>query len=194
MERLWRQVRDEFSNDDRLGFDVLFGFVLPAVCLLMDPFVVSIDDAPRGARPRVGGCRGISLGVSCDGGLADRHARQALGSHSDSRWAARSWSRARAAAAVGAVLLPFSVIGMFVGIGFLGLVPFGTAIAMIRNAGTPIPSGGQGRRAAPAIVGALVFVALPSLVFLGGPFSRRGTRCTFSNAAARTRSRKPARC
>src|SRR5262249_33418819 len=113
----------------RLAFDIAFGIALPLVCLYFDPVVFrpSILGKPLLAPYLVVG--GVAIG---------------LGLLSLSTWLLFRWPPAFLtgllaggtifAGLLGLVLLPLSLIGLALGIGFLGFSPFVTAFVFWRNA------------------------------------------------------------
>jgi hypothetical protein len=111
-------------------FDAFFGVLLPVLCLVADPIV-------------------FRSGHFMGGGMFARYAVPAYLFLGGSILAMALWLVTRrlavlfvgpffvgalVALGVGVVLLPFSLLMALVGIGLLGLVPFGTAVTFLRNA------------------------------------------------------------
>lgn len=111
----------------RLAFTIAFGVALPIVCLTLDPVVFRSSDVLLDAvRPPVLGAFRVA-----------GHSAAAIGMASLLVWlvlrrpaglmAGLLAGGAALALGLGLVLLPLTLIGLFVGVGGLGLVPFGTA-------------------------------------------------------------------
>jgi hypothetical protein len=118
----------------RLACAIAFGVVLPVVCLALDPVVFRSSNAllsPIGS-PVLGAYRVVGYSAA------------AIGMASLLIWLVLQRSAglmtgllaggAAFALGLGVVLLPFTLIGLFVVVGALGLVPFGTAWVFARQA------------------------------------------------------------
>ena len=150
------------SGRGRLAFAITFGAVLPVVCLALDPVVFRYSDALISpiSSPVLGGYRVVG------------HSATAIGVASLLLWlvlrrpaglmAGALASGAAFALGLGVVLLPFTLIGLIVLVGALGLVPFGTAWVFARHAQAAWRAAAY-HRAAPgwAAVGFLVACGLP---------------------------------
>lgn len=144
----------------QITFDVAFGIVLPIACLVADP--------------------GIFRGDGMLGPMLGAHAAAAYALIVPAMAVLAAWLAARrgalllagpllvsgvAALGIGVLLLPLSVPGIFIGIGLLGLVPFGTAATFLRNGVRALRAARTGRspvlaHGAVALLG-LVTLALP---------------------------------
>jgi len=139
----WRRQFDGAPTRRQTVFDILMGIVLPCICLVADPVVfdgwwyrsvaytfVTAQMAVLAVwmllRRRLAESAIFFTGPLMAGGLF------ALG--------------------VGLVMLPLTLVGMVILIGFLGLTPFFTALAFLRNAVRALRQGAR-ERAAPAIAG-----------------------------------------
>ena len=130
----WRRQFAESVTPAQRRFDVAFGFVMPALCLVFDPIVF----------------RGWSFG---EGALLSRwqfyaYTISAMEMVALAAWLLRADGRGRPPAAlggmllagglfslvVGVVIMPFSLLGIiFFFVGLLGFTPFFTAVVYLRN-------------------------------------------------------------
>jgi len=123
-----RQFRSPATTKQRV-FDICFGIVAPVLCVAFDPAVFTqsgIGGAGMLYAWRVFGYAEIIIGVAllayCL--LAQRSSRFLAGA---------LFASALFAFVVGLVLLPMSLMGMFILIGVFGLTPFLTAFVFLRN-------------------------------------------------------------
>ena len=148
-----RQFAPEVTPGQNV-FDVFFGVLLPVVCLVADPIVF----------------KGGSL---MGGGTFARYALPAYLFLGGSILAMAFWLATRrpalllagpffvggvVALGVGVVLLPLSLVMAIVGIGLLGLVPFGTAVTFLRN-GVRAGHAARARRPGPHVVAVALLLA-----------------------------------
>lgn len=120
-------------SPDRTGaqivFDVTFGIAMPTFCLYFDPIVFRTsfgEPLLSGYDIAAGGIIGISM-LSLVAWLS-------VGRPAAFLWGVLA-AGALFAAFLGIVLLPFSVLGLFLAlIGLLGFMPFMTAFVFLRNA------------------------------------------------------------
>ena len=123
-----RQFRSPATTKQRV-FDICFGIVAPVLCVIFDPAVFArsgIWGAGMLYGWRVFGYAEIIIGVAL---LA-----YYLFAQRCSRFLAGALlASALFAFAVGVVLLPMSLMGMFILIGVFGLTPFLTAFVFLRN-------------------------------------------------------------
>jgi hypothetical protein len=124
----WRRQFAPKPSAEQIFFDLAFGIALPVLCLAFDPIVFRASTGgPLLGRQAV--AAGVAIG---------------LGMLSLSTWLLIRWppalfagllvGGATFAALLGLVLLPFSLIGLFILIGVLGFSPFLTAFVFWRNA------------------------------------------------------------
>jgi len=146
----------------QFAFAILFGVVLPVVCLALDPVVFRSSDAllrPLGS-PMLGAYRVVGYSAT------------ALGIASLLIWlvlrrpagllAGSLAGGAAFAFGLGVVLLPLTLIALFILIGVLGLVPFGTAWVFARSARAAWREAGSHRAATGwAAAGFLIACGLP---------------------------------
>jgi hypothetical protein len=123
-----RQFRSPATRKQRV-FDFCFGIVAPVLCVIFDPVVftpgaMGLTGSLYGWR--VFGYAEIVIGVIL-------LAYYLLTQRSSSWLAGALLSGALFALVVGIVLLPLTLLGMFILIGFFGLTPFLTAFVFLRN-------------------------------------------------------------
>lgn len=112
-------------------FDVVFGLVLPLVCFILDPVVfrgwhsVGILEKYQSFAYAVSGLEMWTLAMWLVLGRSAGAWRSAMGGI--------MLAGALFSATIGAVLLPFSLIGLLVLIGALGFTPLFTAFVFLRN-------------------------------------------------------------
>ncbi|MDB5310198.1 MAG: hypothetical protein JWO38_4400 [Gemmataceae bacterium] len=147
-----------------LGVDLTFGFALPAVCLALDPLVFR---GGLGGRPLLGpyavaGYTAVAVGMAA-------LAVWLLSGRPAALLAGVLAGGAGFALGLGLLLLPFTLIGLLVLIGFLGFTPFLTGGVFARHAyrawRAARSGSGPGSPAVPAwaAVGLAVAVGLPCL-------------------------------
>lgn len=115
------------------AFDVLFGIVAPILCFVFDPIVFrSAEFGPplfpnyQGFVYLVSGIEILLLSVWLVWGRHLQPATRIAGGV--------LMSGAIVSGVIGLVLLPFSLLGLSLGIGALGFIPFLTALVYLRNA------------------------------------------------------------
>jgi hypothetical protein len=114
-------------------FDVLFGIVAPILCFLFDPIVFrSADFGPalfsdyQAFAYLVSGVEILLLMVWLVWGRNLQPATRLAGG--------MLMSGAVISGLIGLILLPFSLLGLFLGVGAFGFIPFLTALVYLRNA------------------------------------------------------------
>lgn len=142
------------ARANRFLLDLLFGIVLPLGCLAFDPIVFR------------GGSRG---GMAAEYAVVG-YTAAGLGMVSMLLWhlvgrpaglfAGLLAGGAAFALALGLVMLPLTLVGLFVCVGVFGLVPFGTAWVFARNARRAWRSAGTGRLGG-AVAGFALACCLP---------------------------------
>ncbi len=152
----------------RTFFTVLFGIIGPLVCIFLDPIVFRFDlaDPPLGfSSPYLGDYQPFAyaaIALSCAllivhlAGISFPPALHVA-------VAGGLLASAVFALALGVVLLPYSIVGIFILIGLLGFTPFFTSW-MYARAGLAEFRGAQGvpRRPLLALAGALTFFTIAS--------------------------------
>lgn len=127
----WKRQFAEEPTRKQLAFDLVFGTLLPLICVVADPIV--FNDWMEGGflyNGRITGWGTITSGalVSALWWFRDRH-REAPG------WAGAFITYTVFSLALGLVMSPFSLLGiLFFGIGCLGFTPFATGFAFLRAA------------------------------------------------------------
>ena len=113
-------------------FDVLFGMVAPILCFIFDPVVFRSDDGfalfpdYQAFAYLVSGIEILLLIVWRVWGGNQQSGAQLV--------AGMLMSGALFSGLIGLLLLPFSLMGLFLGIGVFGFIPFLTALVYFRNA------------------------------------------------------------
>ena len=120
-------------------FDVLFGVVAPILCFVLDPGILksgsfgfdfdlrlAIFPQLQGFVYLVSGLEILLLLVWLVGGRQPKSATHLVGGV--------LMSGAIFSGLIGTILLPFTLMGLFLGIGVFGFVPFLTALVYLRNA------------------------------------------------------------
>ena len=135
--RFWRRQFADAPTRAQVRFDVIFGLVLPVLCLVFDPIVFRSGFGLLGHDGIYHDVRFFAYSAS-----ALEMATLACWLFVIRRYPA--WSRpaggvmaagALFSLALGLAILPFSVIGLlFAGVGALGFIPFVTALVYLRNA------------------------------------------------------------
>lgn len=125
----WRRQFDPHPTKRQISFDVAVGILLPIACLLWDPIIFRHALNPgRGLLEpfRLLATLTIGLGVLLLSIWLLRRPAPAL-------FVGLLVGGAMFASFLGVVLIPISLIGLFFGIGALGLSPFATAFVFGRN-------------------------------------------------------------
>jgi hypothetical protein len=132
-KKFWaRQFQDQPTKPQR-RFDWIFGVVMPAVCIFFDPFVFS--NHLGGDQPLLGGFKPFVYLLSfvsilmMAAWLLWREKLKGLSALLTGVFAVS----ALMSAAIGGVLFPFSLIGLFFLIGVLGFTPLFTSVIYMRN-------------------------------------------------------------
>lgn len=156
--KFWPRQLQVAPTRGQVVFDIAFGLVLPAVCLVVDPLVF------RGRDPLLRGYFAIS------------EAAILLGFVSLPLWLRFRWfpgifagvllGVALFAFGLGVILLPMSIVGLGVFfLGTLGLIPFGTAFVFFRNGIRAYRQAGV-TESVPVV---LVFACTGLMLSVGGP-------------------------
>ena len=112
-------------------FDVLFGIVAPILCFIFDPIVFRSDDG-YALFPNYQAFAYLVSGIEI---LLLVVWRVWGGNQSGAQLVAGMlMAGALFSGIIGLLLLPFSLIGLFLGIGVFGFIPFLTALVYFRNA------------------------------------------------------------
>ena len=126
----WKRQYALNATFPQILFDVFFGAVLPVVCLLMDPGIFRWSGLPGTSRLTNFGLFAyleialcIAALIFC---LVTRRASPFL--------AGMLYAGMLFSLAVGIMILPLTIVGVFMLIGFLGLTPFLTGFVFQRNA------------------------------------------------------------
>jgi hypothetical protein len=156
----WERQFVSRSTAGQIAFDVVFGIVLPLVCLYFDPIVFRASFG----RPLLGsyaivGAVAIGLGLLSLSAWAVIRRPPAF-------FAGLLAGGAIFAALLGLVLLPMSLIGLTAGIGVLGFTPLATAFVFTRNA---VRAYRQARAGSASVRHLLSAVGL--VVACGGPWA-----------------------
>jgi heme-degrading monooxygenase HmoA len=156
----WRRQFEGAATEAQVAFDVALGILAPIVCLAMDPIVFKssggfwMGGSPMLARYRLFAYMLSLLAFACLALALWRRPRSGL--------LAGALAVASAfSTGVGLVLLPLSGMGLLMGIGALGFIPFPTAFVYARNAIRALTGPLTGSLAMRAAAGALAFLALP---------------------------------
>lgn len=114
-------------------FDVLFGIIAPILCFVFDPIVFRSSDFGSPLFPNYQGfvylVSGIEILLLTFWLVCGRHLQPATRIAGGILMSGAIFS-----GLIGLVLLPFSLLGLSVGIGALGFIPFLTALVYLRNA------------------------------------------------------------
>ena len=114
-------------------FDVLFGIIAPILCFVFDPIVFRTADFGPPLFPNYQGfvylVSGIEILLLTVWLVWGRHLQPATRNAGGILMSGAVFS-----GLIGLVLLPFSLLGLSVGIGALGFIPFLTALVYLRNA------------------------------------------------------------
>lgn len=165
LRRFWRRQLDGERTRARVEFDVAFGIVLPVVCVAVDPFVFRGFLGGRGLLEdfqffafAVIGLEILTLGLWLVLGRRLGAWRGAAGGI--------MLAGALFSAVIGTVLLPFSLVGLIIGIGVLGFSPFFSAAVYLRNGLAALSQDDTEARRRISPFGALT---LGAVFALGGP-------------------------
>lgn len=136
-DSFWRRQFSRPATSRQKVFDVVFGIALPLVCLLFDPLVFRSDlGKPLLDGYEIGGIGSMIVGMISLG------AWLALG-----RFPAFIVGMLAGGAifafVLGCLLLPVSIVALFVVLGVLGFTPFATAFVFARNAVRAFDAAGQ---------------------------------------------------
>jgi hypothetical protein len=168
----WRRQFAEGVTPAQRRFDVIFGFVMPALCFFFDPIV--FRDGFGGELGLLSPWKFYAYTIS------------ALEMVALAAWLLRARGRGRPPAALGGVLLagglfslavgvlilPFSLIGLlFFLVGALGFTPLFTAVVYLRNGWRAAAPGRSGddmswRDAAAFVSGIVLALGVPVFVWL----------------------------
>jgi len=128
-----RQFRPRATNTQK-GFDWAFGVVLPLICMMADPIVFKGHGLAHGS-PVLGSAKPfayllsfISIFIMVGWLLLGNRLKS-----SGALVAGTFFAGSAISFVVGVVLLPLSLIGMFMLIGFLGFTPLFSAFVYLRN-------------------------------------------------------------
>ncbi|MBX9583880.1 MAG: hypothetical protein K2X87_26575 [Gemmataceae bacterium] len=139
----------------RVGTDLLFGVIVPLGCLYFDPVVFRNGD-PGGGWPG----RYATAGYTAAGiGMLAMVLWHVVGRPAG-LFAGLLAGGAVFALGLGLVMIPLTIVGLFICIGVFGLAPFGTAWVFARAARRAWAAAGRGR-AAWAVVGFVLACGLP---------------------------------
>jgi hypothetical protein len=140
-----RQLKPPTTRAQKI-FDVLFGVIAPVLCFVFDPIVFKSDfddgllPAYQSFTYMVSGLEILLLIVWLICGRELRPHTRLIGG--------LLVSGALFSSIIGVIILPFSLLGLMLGIGIFGFIPFLTALVYWRNgrdafqlAGTPFPRG-----------------------------------------------------
>jgi hypothetical protein len=182
----WRRQFGDRPTETQFNFDVAFGLVLPVLCFVFDPGIFHrwLDaDAGFFGRGR--------LFVYC--ASAVEMATLACWLFAGPRLGA--WSRPAGGVMkaggifsllVGLLILPFSVLGIFVGgLGLLGFIPFATAVVYLRNGARALRHGRVRRPVRGAALLSLLFGCWPGASCRRSGGARRA-RCGWPRPRGRT--------
>lgn len=121
------------TSRPQIIFDLLFGAVAPVLCFVFDPIVFKSWESGNALFPKyqsfvylVSGIEMLLLIVLISFGKRLQSTSRIVGG--------MLMSGAIFSGLIGLVLLPFSFLGLFLGIGVFGFIPFLTALVYLRNA------------------------------------------------------------
>lgn len=128
----WKRQFLQRTTRPQLIFDLTFGVVLPILCFVFDPFVFQGGLLGRPFIPEYQAFvylfSGIQMVVLCLW-LVMRAGSEL----SNSMIGGALMVGGMFSGGIGILLFPFSVMGLVLGIGFLGFIPFMTALVYLRN-------------------------------------------------------------
>ncbi|HEY0078118.1 MAG TPA: hypothetical protein VGB73_05700 [Pyrinomonadaceae bacterium] len=164
LREFWRRQFRQPATREQTVFDVVFGVLLPVVCVVIDPFVFRSFSDETGLLEDYQFFSYSIIALEIPALVLWLTLRERVS----------TWSRALGgvllagglfSATIGVLLLPFSIIGLVFLIGALGFTPFCSALVYLRNGlrALDLPDAEaevQSRRAsnAPAIVLGIAFV------------------------------------
>ena len=164
----WARQFADIPTEKQDRFDVVFGIVLPVICLVVDPIV--FQGGFFGERPFLGRFQlfaylfcGLQIGIFLCWRTLARHLLPAAGLIGGVLLAGALFSFI-----VGVLIFPLTLVGLIVLIGIVGFTPFLTSFVYLRTGIRALRS--QQRNALfesrflLAIVAALLSVAMPGLV------------------------------
>jgi hypothetical protein len=126
----WKRQSGLPATRWQVVFDILFGAAAPILCLIMDPGIFRWGGLPGTSRlAHFGIFSYFEIAINIAALLFYLVTRRA-----SSFLAGILFTGAVFSLAVGVLILPLTVAGIFVLIGFLGLTPFFTAYVFLRNA------------------------------------------------------------
>lgn len=183
--RFWRRQFGDTPTRAQLRFDVIFGLVLPVLCLVFDPVVFRSSWGLLGGDGIYHNARLFAYSAS-----ALEMATLACWLFVIRRYPA--WSRpaggvmaagALFSFALGVAILPFSVLGLILaGLGALGFIPFVTALVYLRNSRRALR---LNRAGDPVRGGATIAFAFGLAFALGMPAAaQRGAKLIVRSASA----------
>lgn len=133
-KRFWRRQFQDQPTGSQRKWDWAYGVIMPVFCIYLDPFV--FHGAVIGERALLGAFRPyvyLLSFVSVLSMMAWLLWRERLGG-SNALFAGLFAIAGLSSLLIGVVLLPFSVLGVFVLIGALGFTPLFTSVIFFRNA------------------------------------------------------------
>jgi hypothetical protein len=173
--------------------DLIFGVFAPPLLIVLDPGLFRDGGLLRGD---LIGWRAILLASVAIGVPALAWALWLLHRPSEGRVRVRAWLQGvllgagACAAALGVLLLPYSLIGALVLIGLLGFAPFVTMWALLRNARRLVPAHSSNATRAWTLLGFVLAVGLPAAADLAvsAATSAALERATSPDAGTRSRA------
>ena len=164
----WARQFAEVSNERQDLFDVLFGIIIPVICLVVDPIV--FQGGFLGERPWLGRFQlfaylfcGLQIGVFLCWRTLARHLAPAAGLIGGVLLAGALFSFI-----VGVLILPLTIVGLVILIGIVGFTPFVTAFVYLRTGIRALRAQQKNTlfesRFLLAVVTALLSVVMPALV------------------------------
>src|ERR1041385_4442539 len=164
----WARQFSDVSTEKQDRFDVVFGIVLPVICLVLDPIV--FQGGFFGERPVLARFQlfaylfsGLQIGIFLCWRTLARHLAPAAGLIGGVLLAGALFSLV-----VGVLIFPLTLVGLIVLIGIVGFTPFLTSFVYLRTGIRALRS--QQRNALfesrflLAIVAALLSVAMPFVI------------------------------
>src|ERR1041385_5330569 len=129
----WARQFAEVSTEKQDFFDVLFGIILPVICLVVDPIV--FQGGFFGERPWLGRFQlfaylfcGLQIGIFLCWRTLARHLAPAAGVIGGVLMAGALFSFV-----LGVLILPLTLIGLIILIGIVGFTPFLTSFVYLRT-------------------------------------------------------------
>lgn len=138
-DNFWKRQFRQFIGpitDHQMTFDVFFGLVLPILCLVFDPllfrsFVSVFENTGAASEYQVFAYTAVGIGVfslGCWLILVHNYVEQLSG-----LLAGIFFAGFLVAGGFAALLLPYTIIGLFCILGILGFIPFVTSYVFLRN-------------------------------------------------------------